>query len=382
MSGTERVAVAVIGAGPYGLAVAAHLKAWGVRHALFGAPLARWAAQLPPAFILRSPAEASAIAGPRGGPSCSIVDFRSSVGARDLRAPVSGEEFLRYGAWYVAHHGLSPREQVAQVDAGTTLKVTTVVGDAVHANVVVVATGLTHAAWVPECAGVLPPHASRHSSDMGEAGRFTGVRVAVVGAGQSGAEAVVALEAAGAHVTWVARHAPRFCNLPLQDHRIAVAVYARSPVFLSAMPPSLRHPLLQRLTETATVAREWRRRVSGALARAQWRSVTGALRDGAGVRLTLADGSRVAADCVVWATGYRPSVSRDPVARALLGASTQGAPSVDRTGAAERSGVYFTGAWTAPRFGPAVRFLAGTWWQAEVVARAAARASSPTTGPR
>src|SRR5207237_10214394 len=79
MSGIEQVAVAVIGAGPYGLAIAAHLKGLGVPLALFGAPLARWAAQLPPGFMLRSPAEASSIAGPRGGPACSVADFRSSL---------------------------------------------------------------------------------------------------------------------------------------------------------------------------------------------------------------------------------------------------------------------------------------------------------------
>lgn len=375
MSGIEQVAVAVIGAGPYGLAFAAHLKAWGVPHALFGAPLARWSAQLPPGFVLRSPAEASSIAGPPGGPSCSVVDFRSSVGARDLAGPVSGEEFLRYGAWYVARHGLSDHGQVVHVEPGTTFKVTTVAGDVVDANAVIVATGLTHAAWVPECAGAPPPGVSRHSSDMGEAGEFTGARVAVVGAGQSGAEAVVALEAAGAHVTWVSRRPPRFCNLPLQDQRVAVAAYARSAVLLSTMPPFLRRPLL-RLTETATVAREWRGRLRGALARAQWQAIIGAAADGAAVRLVLADDSHVTADCVVWATGYRPSVARDPVARALLGASTQAAPWVDRTGATGRPGVYFSGAWTAPRFGPSVRFLAGTWWQAGVVAQAAARASS------
>ena len=375
MSGIEQVAVAVIGAGPYGLAIAAHLKGLGVPLALFGAPLARWAAQLPPGFMLRSPAEASSIAGPRGGPACSVADFRSSLGSRDLVAPLSGEEFLRYGAWYVARHALSGHGPVAQVEPGTRFKVRTVRGEVVDAKAVIVATGLTHAAWLPECAGALPPAVSRHSSDMEEPARFTGARVAVVGAGQSGAEAVVALERAGAHVIWVSRRPPRFCNLPLQERRVAVAAYARSSALLSAMPPLLRRPLL-RLTDTATVAREWRGRLDGALARAQWRAVTGAAVDGVAVRLVLADGTSVTADRVVWATGYRPSVARDPVARALLGASIPGIPWLDRTGATRRPGVFFSGAWTATRFGPSVRFLAGTWWQAAIVARAAAAASS------
>ena len=46
---------AVIGAGPYGLAVASHLRAIGAEVRIFGKPMDFWASQMPKGMLLRSP---------------------------------------------------------------------------------------------------------------------------------------------------------------------------------------------------------------------------------------------------------------------------------------------------------------------------------------
>ena len=56
--------VAVVGAGPYGLSVAAHLKARGLETRTFGDPLSFWRDNMPKGMLLRSPWPATHIADP------------------------------------------------------------------------------------------------------------------------------------------------------------------------------------------------------------------------------------------------------------------------------------------------------------------------------
>ena len=58
--------VIVIGAGPYGLAAAAHLAAQGVATRVFGEPMSFWRHNMPQGMKLRSPWGATNISDPRG----------------------------------------------------------------------------------------------------------------------------------------------------------------------------------------------------------------------------------------------------------------------------------------------------------------------------
>ena len=86
--------VVVIGAGPYGLAAAAHLRAAGVAARVFGEPMAFWARQMPAGMLLRSYREASHIAGP--GRTLTLDDYEAACGAA-VGAPVPLERFVAYG---------------------------------------------------------------------------------------------------------------------------------------------------------------------------------------------------------------------------------------------------------------------------------------------
>ena len=59
--------IAIIGAGPYGLSTAAHLKTIkGIQIRVFGEPMALWKHNMPAGMFLRSPLCASHIADPDG----------------------------------------------------------------------------------------------------------------------------------------------------------------------------------------------------------------------------------------------------------------------------------------------------------------------------
>src|SRR6478609_3804390 len=89
--------VAIIGAGPYGLAAAAHLRAAGVETHIFGEAMAFWERQMPAGMLLRSYWEASHIADPDHDLTLDAYDAASRVA---VPRPVPLDRFVAYGQWF------------------------------------------------------------------------------------------------------------------------------------------------------------------------------------------------------------------------------------------------------------------------------------------
>src|SRR5215468_8539184 len=89
--------VAVIGAGPYGLAAAAHLRAAGLATRAFGHTMAYWRRNMPQGMKLR---HATGIAHPDG--AFSLEAF-ADVDATAALRPLPIETFVAYGEWFQQH---------------------------------------------------------------------------------------------------------------------------------------------------------------------------------------------------------------------------------------------------------------------------------------
>src|SRR5215469_5782544 len=87
--------VAVIGAGPYGLAVAAHLLSRGIPTVVFGKTMAFWE-RMPAGMFLKSVWSASSIADPHG--QYSLDRYVTSTGYR-YQEPIPLPDFVKYGRW-------------------------------------------------------------------------------------------------------------------------------------------------------------------------------------------------------------------------------------------------------------------------------------------
>jgi len=89
--------VAVIGAGPYGLAAAAHLQAAGVETTIFGETVGFWRRHMPNRMRIRSPWRATHIADPDG--VLTLDAYARCVGmAPAEQLPIA--DFIRYGTWF------------------------------------------------------------------------------------------------------------------------------------------------------------------------------------------------------------------------------------------------------------------------------------------
>src|SRR5271169_4048862 len=178
---------AVIGAGPYGLSVAAHLDHAGFATRVFGEPMDFWRQNMPKGMMLRSPWHGTHISSPDSLHSLDVYAIEHDVDDAKL-LPL--ENFVDYGEWFQKHAVPQlDRRAVAQIEAtsnGFRLKLTD--GESVTADRVVVATGLRNQEYRPDVFAGLPNTLVSHSCEHDDLGIFRGKDVAVIGRGQSASE--------------------------------------------------------------------------------------------------------------------------------------------------------------------------------------------------
>src|ERR1700674_5349711 len=89
--------IVIIGAGPYGLSIASHLRAAGVSFRIFGHPMEGWQAHMPQGMLLKSDGFASNLSDPDG--SFTLAKFCSETGIEysDTEIPIRLDTFIDYG---------------------------------------------------------------------------------------------------------------------------------------------------------------------------------------------------------------------------------------------------------------------------------------------
>ena len=205
---SDTVDVAIIGAGPYGLALAAHLRAAGVDYRHFGIPMRLWQAAMPKGMFLKSQGFASNISDPEGTHTLEAFCKATSRPYASYGLPVPLDTFVSYGQWFQSELGLAIEEvMVTDIDSSAMADSSSTVGgvERVLARRVVVAIGVEHFAYVPEPLSGLPSALCTHSSAHTDLAAFRGQEVIVVGAGQSALESAALLHENGAAVQVLAR---------------------------------------------------------------------------------------------------------------------------------------------------------------------------------
>jgi FAD-dependent urate hydroxylase len=380
----------VIGAGPYGLSIAAHLKAKGLTTAIFGKPMEGWRGKMPKGVFLRSQWWSTDLSDPQ-----KRYDFKHFFADSEYNAchPMPAQLFIDYGLWFQKH-------AVPAVDQTYVTSVERKNGQfllklednrELLATTVVVATGPDYYQYIPEEYKNLPKEFVYHSCECGDASRFVGKKVVVIGGGQSALEWAALLNEAGASVEVVARRPINWLETHGESERslleriraphsgiapgwrfLAMEIF---PYFFQRFATEKKARMVKMLHWPA--ASLWvKERIIGNVTLHEGQVATEVVAENSGVKLTLTDKSVLHADYIIAATGYHADVSRVPFLCPSIVADLQaylGSPILNTWFESSVPGLYFAGFATIQSFGPLYRFVAGAPATAARIAHAAAR---------
>jgi FAD-dependent urate hydroxylase len=366
----------IIGAGPYGLSVAAHAcQLDGAEVRIFGKCMSFWENNMPVGMLLRSPWVASNLSDPK---STLSLDAYKAISGNNIAAPVPLDRFIGYGRWFQQRAVPAIDERtVRQVDSvAGKFRLTLEGGETLTSDRVIVAGGILPFAWKPVQFRDLSAQHASHASEHRDLRHFSGKRIVVVGGGQSALESAALLHEASAEVELIVRNpAVRFLHQRAWMHRWPVSsiLYAwpdvgpaleshlnARPRLVRSLPRGFQDRLGRRAIRPAGAS--WLKpRVSG-LKISTSRSIKSAIPSAGALRLTLDDGSERQVDHVLLATGYRVNISLYPFLSAdLLKAIRQidGYPQLGPGFETSVPGLHFVGAPAAWSYGPLMRFVAG-----------------------
>ncbi|MET9497154.1 NAD(P)-binding domain-containing protein [Streptomyces sp. NPDC006552] len=380
----------VVGAGPYGLSIAAHAQARGLDARVFGRPMQSWRDHMPRGMFLKSEPWASNLSAP--GDRFRLDQYCARIGvAAEHGRPIPVETFASYGLWF-ARQALSPVDErmVEDIDAVPGgFAVRTEDGEVLRGRAVALANGLLPYQHLPEALrGLTEDHVS-HSSRHSDLGRFRGADVTVVGAGQAALEIAALLAEQRTRVRIVARarrlewntvpppwvrpwhqslrapHSGLGCGWRNWFYAEKPGAFRRLPertraaIAASALGPAGAWWVRERVDRSAIDIRLGRAIVAA-------RPVSGRLH----VRTAGAAGGveEFGTDHVIAATGFQATRDRmtvlAPGVRHMLAQRAEDTPWVGRGFASACPGLFLAGLVTTPDYGPAMRFVHGASYTA------------------
>ena len=383
--------VAIIGAGPYGLSAAAHLRTVrGLEVRVFGFPMSFWNHSMPAGMFLRSAWTATHIAHPTG--LFTLEAFQAASGQR-FSTPVPLDQFIRYGLWY-------QRQAVPDVDQWGVARVESAPvgfrllledGQLLVSRRVIVAAGIGAFAYRPPEFYALPPSLVTHTSEHHDFRDFAGKSVLVVGGGQSALESGALLHEANAQVEIVARASrihwlqgwasttlhyrlgkftKQLLYAPTDVGPAGISQILARPDLVRRLPRTLQDNLRTRAIRPAG-ARWLVDRLKGVPIKLR-RSIVSVAQVGERMKVYLSDGSERTVDHVLLGTGYKVDISNyrflaPQLARSLR--RSNGFPVLKEGLESSVPGLHFLGAPAAWSFGPLMQFVSGTGYASRALLR-------------
>ncbi len=360
------VALLVVGAGPYGVAVAAQAIERGVDTTVVGHPMSFWTDHMPEGMFLRSGIDWHLDASGVDTFEAFIEDSGISTAHID---PVPIDVFREYAAWFQSQKHVAVRDQhvsrlerddeafVASLDDGTQIA----------ADVVVAAPGAAYFRQFPEWASVLPGGVGAHTCDLVRFQELSGARVLVVGGRQSAYEWAALLSEHGAErVDIVHRHdVPRFERVSWKFVDPYMDATLDRPGWWRSLSATEQGEITRKFWQVGRLSLEWW--LTPRLADERIRSWPGthvvetAVGDSGTVSVALSSGDRLTFDRLVFATGYKADLPRVPYLNGFAGSLevVDGFPVLDEVFQSSIAGLYITGFASTRDFGPFFGFTRG-----------------------
>jgi FAD-dependent urate hydroxylase len=360
----EKTSVLVVGAGPYGVSVAARAIERGIETMVVGRPMGFWTDNMPSGMYLRSGLDWHLDAGGVHTFEAFVEDMGLSRVELD---PIPISVFLQYAAWFQEHKGVAVRNRLvtdlARRDGAFVARLDD--GDEIVADRLVAAPGVAYFQHLPVWAGNVPPGIAEHTCGLTRFDDLAGARVLIVGGRQSAYEWAALMGEHGAQrVDIVHRHTvPRFerVNWAFVDPYVNATVSSRG--WWRSLPKAQQESIARQFWEVGRLTLEWwlTPRLTGdwfhrwpetEVLDAQPSSPNGT------ARVDLSNGESLTVDRIVFATGYKVELGRVPYLEGLMGELevSDGSPVLDETFQSTVPGLYLPGMAAARDFGPFLGF--------------------------
>jgi Pyridine nucleotide-disulphide oxidoreductase len=398
------VEVAIVGAGPYGLSLAAHLDGAGIQTRVFGRPMDSWRRHMPEGMLLKSDPFASNLSDPQDFYTLARFSEEQSIPYSESE-PVRLDLFCNYGLAFQKR--CAPRLAEVEVStierSGSEFIIYLDDGGKLGARRVVIAIGVGPFRYVLEILGALPDRFVSHSFNHRDLSVFSGARVAVIGGGASAIDLAGLLREGGCDVVLVSRrgdlkfsgsrgsqssgpasgpgslwrrmrHPPSGLGPGLRSRFSTDA-----PLLIHALPKRLRFEFVRRHLGPAASG-VMKEKVVGRVPLLLGRELLAAAVEDSRVALTLGrkDGPNevLRVNHVIAATGFRIDLNRltllSPALRRDI-AEYRRARILTRNFESAVPGLYFIGPAAAASFGPMMRFTFGARYAARRLTRALVR---------
>jgi putative flavoprotein involved in K+ transport len=398
----SRCDVAVVGAGPYGLSIAAHLRSHGIPFRIFGKLMHTWREQMPLGMALKSDGFASNLSDPVRSLTLEGFCAEAGIGYDHTKIPVALDTFISYGVAF--QRRLVPdlvQQLVTGIERqGDEFRLQLEDGSIAFAKRVVLAAGVTHFHYVPDTLAGLSPQYLSHSSEHKYPNALRDRQVTIIGGGASALDLAALMHESGTDVTVVARrsslvfHKPPSAKPPTLWNRMRAPrtgigpgwksrFFTDAPHFFHALPEKTRLDIVRRYLGPSG---GWplRDRVVGRVPLKLGCTPRSASVIDDRVHLVLSDengGTSVhVTDHVVAATGYRVDLRRltflDPGLSAGI-KTVENSPVLGSHFQSSVPGLYFVGVAAANSFGPVMRFAFGADYTAERIVRHLAKTKTP-----
>jgi lysine/ornithine N-monooxygenase len=372
----NQVQLLVIGAGPYGLSIAALARKRGIGCVVLGRPMGFWRENMPAGMFLRS--------GPDWHLDAATVHtlqaFLEEQGIRpDEADPIPIGVFLDYADWFKRAKGIDVREEfvdtLAKTDGG--FEATLQSGERIRADAVVASPGIRHYASVPGWAPSLPPGLAAHTCDLVRFDDMAGARVLIIGGRQSAYEwAALIREHGAARIDIVHRHdIPRFERVSWKfvdahvEQTLAVRGYWRN------LAKSEQDAVTRRFWEVGRLTLEYwlapRLAWDGIHRWPGTEVVEVAPASDHELRVLLSNGTGLTVDRVVFGSGYQADLTKIPYLAGVLKhvKVSNGFPVLDEAFQTSLDGLYVTGFSATQDFGPFFGFVKGSPAAATLIVR-------------
>jgi hypothetical protein len=390
--------VAIVGAGPYGLSLAAHLKSAAVPFRIFGSPMESWRKHMPQGMLLKSDGFASNLSDPESSFTLAHFCAQEGIEYHATDVPVRLESFAAYGLAFQRRFAPELDEKLlTSLECGPGgFRLHFGDGGELRARYVALAVGISHFSYLPPEMENLPAKFLTHSFAYGDLERLRGARVVVVGGGASALDLAALLHERGAAVHLIARQKELVFQGRLAPGRRSLWKRIRQPstgigpglrsLLYAEYPNLFRHlPANVRVNIVKThlgPAAGWpmRDRVLGRVPLSLGFQIERAEIAGEQIRLRLNSlgGSVVDhfADHVITATGYRVDLRRLPFLGQEIRSRIrhlENAPMLSANFESSIPGLFFLGLASANSFGPMMRFAYGADYTVRKITKHLAR---------